>query len=347
MRELKYLSPTAISQWDQDRSEFYLTRLADNRPPRMEQTKPMSIGSAFDAMAKTYIHEQLHGNNGPMVNRVVDGVMTEAPEFDIKTLFKLQVEPQNREWAWENGIHLFTMYRTSGALSTLMLELQLSSEIRMEFEVMGSIPYIGSVAGVPMLGKPDLRFVHPSTRAVISDWKVNGYCAKSMTTPKPGFIRCIDAWSSDYKKHSRNHGDSHPLCQRKTLDGLTYNAAQYLEDIDPGWAEQLTVYAWLLGEEVGGDFIVSIEQLCGVPCENSKPYVRIATHRYMVSPSFQKQLYDKIYHIWCRIEGGPAAIFDDMTPEQSVAKCKELDTVYEAYTTGTPEDEYWARMSRQ
>ena len=56
MRKPEYLSPTSISLHEKDVDEFYSRYLADNKMPRMAQTQPMAIGSAFDAFCKSYLH---------------------------------------------------------------------------------------------------------------------------------------------------------------------------------------------------------------------------------------------------------------------------------------------------
>ena len=94
MRRPRYLSPTAISLWSKSREDYYIQYMADNRPPRDPQTMPMSIGSAFDAFAKNFLHQALFG-------------VGNDPRFDLETLFQAQVEPQNRDWAWKNGAEAF------------------------------------------------------------------------------------------------------------------------------------------------------------------------------------------------------------------------------------------------
>jgi len=64
MRIPAYLSPSALGVFEKDREQYYLKYLADNRPPRMPQTEPMAVGSAFDAFVKSYLHHSLFGNHG-------------------------------------------------------------------------------------------------------------------------------------------------------------------------------------------------------------------------------------------------------------------------------------------
>ena len=137
MRIPKYLSPSSLGTWEADQEEFYLRYLADKRPPRMPQTQPMSIGSAFDAYVKSYYHKVLFN--------------TVDPEFEFDTIFINQVEEHNRDWALVAGKYAFDAYQTSGALADLLNELQKSqSDPRFEFTLQDEF------MGVPLLGKPDL-----------------------------------------------------------------------------------------------------------------------------------------------------------------------------------------------
>src|SRR5581483_6216669 len=127
MREIKYLSPTSISKYAEDPDEFYLNYLADNRPPRMAQTQPMSIGSAFDAYVKSFLHQSLFG-------------VGNDPKFEFQTLFEAQVEACNRDWAMVHGKQAFDVYKKCGALYDLMLELQHSvGTPRFEIDMMGVV----------------------------------------------------------------------------------------------------------------------------------------------------------------------------------------------------------------
>src|SRR4051812_14365124 len=111
MRKIEYLSPTSLELFYKNQQEFYLRYLSDKRPPRIPQDRPMSVGSSFDAHAKSYLHQNLFGKG-------------HDPKFDLKNLFEAQVEPQNRDWALAAGQHAFDVYKRSGALADLMLDLQ-------------------------------------------------------------------------------------------------------------------------------------------------------------------------------------------------------------------------------
>lgn len=315
MRKPKYLSPTSIDKFYSDIDEFYLSYLADERPPRFPQTQPMSVGSAFDAFVKSYLYEALFG----VVN----------PEFELKTLFESQVEEHNRDWAWDAGKYCFEQYKKHGALADLMLELeQATSDPQFEFTVEGRISHEINIDGVVLLGKPDVYFHTKDGGAVVYDWKVNGFCSKSNTSPSKGYI--------SLRPDNKVHKEAMPMMHR----GIMINGATTLDKVNLSWATQTSIYAWLLGEKVGGDFIVGIDQLaCGV-ASGGYPPIRIAKHRCQISAEHQRDVYTKAVHIWQVIESG--WIFRDLTEEQSHQKQTMLDNRHEAYQ-GEGDNEDWFR----
>ncbi|GAF74341.1 unnamed protein product, partial [marine sediment metagenome] len=171
MRTPKYLSPTSVSLWQQDTELFYSRYLADNKLPRDPQTQPMSIGSSFDAYAKSYLHEKLYGKN-------VDS------RYNLRTLFEEQVSEHNRDWAWEHGKYVFDEYKRAGCFADLLLELgKAVAKPRFEFTISDEI------SNVPLLGKPDIFFINEEGARVVYDWKVNGYCSKSIKSPAKGYVK--------------------------------------------------------------------------------------------------------------------------------------------------------------
>src|SRR4051812_41790712 len=106
MRNIEYLSPSAIDLYKSNQRDYYLNYLTPNKIPRQPQTKPMSVGSAFDSYIKSYLHEKLFGKGYD-------------PKFDLETLLTAQVEKQNLDWARVNGKYVFEMYLKSGAATDL------------------------------------------------------------------------------------------------------------------------------------------------------------------------------------------------------------------------------------
>lgn len=306
MQKLKYLSPTSINKFQENREDFYMDYLADKRRVRPYQTEPMSIGSAFDAYVKNYLYTKIIGK--------------QDQRFDLKTLFDAQVEERNRKWAWEHGAYVFRCYMQTGALADLLRELEgASTEPRFEIEVNGVVngyrEGITKDIGVPLLGKPDLHFINKDAASMILDWKVNGYCSKSNVSPMPGYINCRSFYKS---------GMPHKEADIVKHKGIYINRATRLENLNKAWATQLYIYAWLCGEEVGSDFIVGIDQVVCKPA-GEHPDLRFATHRLRASSDFQFELFRTIQHIWEVCESGH--IFYEVSREQSDARCKVLEQV--------------------
>ena len=265
MRDVKYLSPTSIALWESDRENFYLSYLADHRPPKIPQTQPMSVGSAFDAFVKSELFYRLFGNWG------------EGDRFKFEAIFESQVEPHNRAWALDAGEHVFKAYEKSGALADLVLELkQATEDPRFEFKIEARVIHATNLGGVQLLGKPDLHFVSGEGNRVINDWKVNGYCGRHSVSPKPGYVNCRDGWNTKIIPPSRTSNKPHKNAQVMRIGDIDINAAVWLEDVDSTWARQLTIYAWVMGEPIGSNFIVGIDQIVSQGAAPSvKPFLRI------------------------------------------------------------------------
>ena len=300
MRTIEYLSPTSIGRFRESPKDFYMDYLADYRAPRFPQTAPMSVGSAFDAYVKSFLYESIIGKN---------------PKFELRTLFDAQVEPQNRDKAYDAGKILFEKYKASGALSDLMLDLQSGvSEPRFEISVQGVINgYREGVSrqfgSVMLLGKPDVFYINKHGAHVILDWKVNGFYSKNPVSPKKGYVRC------------RPNGGQHKDAMCHTKNGVLINYAHPLELVDTTWADQLSIYGWLCGMEIGSDFITAIDQIC---CAQGT--FRVAEHRTTVSKHHQQKLFDYAQELWDRILSGH--FFTELTLEESKAKCSQLDDLY-------------------
>jgi len=304
MRTPEYLSPTSVKKYVEDTEEFYFQYLAETKVPRFPQTQPMAAGSAFDAYVKSYLHTSLFGAGHDV-------------RYELGTIFEEQVELHNRDWAWEAGKHIFDEYKEAGCLADLMAELsQAVGEPRFEFTVQDSIN------DIPLLGKPDVFFINNQAARVIYDWKVNGYCSPRTKSPMKGFVKLRTKVGGDY------YPSIHKNCQLKIVKGVAINEAMCLEDGDKGWADQLSIYAWLLGETIGSEEIIfGIDQVCG-PVDK----LRFATHRLRISPDYQYQLFKLIEQIWGIIDSG--WIFQDLTREQSDARCALLERRAEVMVGG-------------
>lgn len=302
MRTIAYLSPTSISKFRESTLEFYRLYLADIRAPRLAQTEPMAAGSAFDAKVKSELVRRIFGGG-------------DLGRFDFHTMFCKQVEPAQRDFGIGAADAIFRAYESSGALAELLSAIDSGVVApRFEFTSTSSVEdgVLGDFDGVPLLGKPDLAFCDSAGVGVILDWKVNGYCSRSPTSPKPGYWRLRD------KRGVRAHPDFRPSVGA----GLVYNTGRPLELVDLTWAQQLAIYGWLARYPVAGHFTTWIEQICnGTPAP--WPDLRIASHRCVISEAWQRSLHAEIVGIWGVISSG--WIFRDLSEDESRARCAKLD----------------------
>ncbi len=307
MRRPTYLSPTSIGKFLENQDNFYMEYLADSKPRREPQTRPMSVGSAFDAYTKSYLFDKLIGRSD-----------AEANKFDFTTLFEKQVEVHNRDWALIHGKYCFDQYVQTGALADLFVDLEKSiGKPRFEMDIYGTVSL--DLMGVPFLGKPDLFFVNHEACNVISDWKVNGYCGATGASPAKGYCKIIP--SHDH------HKDAYPI----TYKGMRVNGSgMKLHDVDVSWARQTVIYAWLCGATIGGDFIHAIDQ---VACNNRKnpkpgegyPVLRFAQHRYRSDAEFQIKTFHQAAKIWELCQGPQEKFFPGMSDDESRGRCETLE----------------------
>ncbi|KKM87713.1 hypothetical protein LCGC14_1266180 [marine sediment metagenome] len=313
MRIPKYLSPTSLHLFMDSPEDFYMRYLCDTRQVRDPQTKPMSIGSSFDAYCKSYLFYALFGNK------------IKGSPYELDTIFETQVEPHNRDWAREHGKIVFGEYRSSGCVADLMLELNQSiGDPRFELSIQDSIET--SIGEVPILGKPDVFFINSKGARVVYDWKVNGYCANRTTSPMKGYVklktRKNGSW--DWKQHRD--------CVSLQFKGITINAATFLEDCNSSWADQLAIYSWLLGEPIGSEEVIfGIDQIVG-PADK----LRFAQHRLRIRPEYHYNLLELLVHIWDCIQ--KRHIFQDMSIEDSRNRCELLEEYAATIIEQSPED---------
>lgn len=334
MRKLEYLSPTSIMKYMKDQENFYMMYMAENRAPREPQTKPMSIGSSFDAYAKSYLFHHLFGK--------ID------PRFDFNTIFEAQVEPQNRDWAKKAGMYAFEAYKASGALADLVLMLDSAQgEPRFETTVMGAVNGYREgierrVHEVIFLGKPDLAFINKDGADVILDWKVNGFCSDYAKSPEPGYIRIRD---SHVSMESRGNNTCHTNCIAKKHKGTLINCATAMDQVNADWATQLSIYAWVLGRPIGDDFVLAVDQLCCKPSGFEYPWIRVAEHRCLTSTKFQNQVFDTACLLWDINQHGH--FFRELSPEDSLKREQTLDQYGVAFEINDSNDAWLANVVKK
>lgn len=304
-KKVKHLSPSGIACYRQNKEEFYRRyMITTGREP---QLSVMSIGSAFDAYIKSYLHEILFGKNSD-------------PKYTFSALFESQVESHNRDYARIHGKVVFDTYIEQGGAANLLLEMNGSlGEPKFEIDVNGQVESISKMYGnIALTGKPDVAFVNSENVKVTTDWKVNGYEANRNISPMKGYVKCFPL------------GHCHPDATLNWSGKLIWNSSHYLDHLNIDYATQLTIYSWLFGIQPGEDFIAGIDQIC---CNNTKaffsskhdmrvPAIRVAIHRLKVSPTFQTELMLIINEIWDACHSGH--FFKELSLEESQATEKMI-----------------------
>lgn len=345
MRVPKYLSYSSLSLWEKDKEEFYIRHLAETRAPRLPQETFMSVGSAFDAYVKSALHERIFGKGAD-------------PEFEFQPLFELQVEEHNRDWALGAGKYIFDCYVYSGSFDELLSLLLKSVETpKFESKVEGVINGL-----VPFTGKPDCRFVLKFDDCdpvrVVLDWKVKGYCSKYGASPSKGYALCRDGYDAiklgvdktkaqPLGKQSRSHNTTHDLYLPLVHRGLTINAG-YMETCNSEYADQISIYGWLLGEAPGDEnVVVWIDEIVGKYMgEDALPLLRVANHRSRVKGEYQTQLLNRAYECWNAITTGH--IFGDLSRADSDARCQVLEQMSVGLQSGgSPEEDWFNEVVRK
>jgi hypothetical protein len=324
MRKPDRLSHSALSLWEARPEEHYLRYLSERRPPRIPQDRPAAAGSAFDAYAKAYLYSALFG--------------AADPKYTFEALFEAQVEAHNRDWALAEGQYVFDCYRVSGFLAKLLDELKKASEPpRFEFTVEAVIN------GVPFLGKPDAKWITPYGIHVVHDWKLNGFCSRSAVSPHKSYQLSRDGWVG---KQSKSHDTAH----KEYLDTLHCDMlvnTSYMEVSNAKWADQLSLYGWAMGEQIGDeDVVLSIHQITAKPIPESRPQLRVSQYRARVASEYQHQLVTRLKKCWDAIQSGH--IFPNLSKEDSDARCAVLDeAAIGLLSDGSSREEFFNECTRQ
>ncbi len=260
---LKALSPTSLKCFETSVDTFVCRYVLEI--PRPPQTKPMSIGSAFDARIKAYIAQKILG-----------------VEDWFENLFEAQVEPAFRDWAFAESENVFNDYVNAGCADDLIREIGDSIALRMEFEQFKSLKYEDGFE-VPLYGKPDAYFMRRDGLQIVIDWKVNGYC--SQASPAAGYVRLIDKEGYDLGSH------------RYAFPILYKGISCATGEIPLQWRDQIRMYSWMLGED-NNDWVAGIDQLAyrnGIP--------RYAIHRIRLTDD-DLELRKRIRLAWEAISTG-------------------------------------------
>ena len=290
LRKPKYLSFSSVSLFYKDRKEFFRKYICPIKVPRLKQMRAAAVGSAFDSLVKAALSADIYGQGA-------------RPEYALEVLFEDAVEKQNRDIALEDGWRCFDAYKVSSAYTSLLLMFK-DAQRPPEFERDAN----AHLFNIPVFGKTDCDFVDRYGNLVILDWKVKGFCSKYGASPAKGYGCCLDGWIES--PHSRSHNMAHKLFDPVVYNGVTING-NGIENCFEKWAQQLSLYGWILGQPIGSDtHIVCVDELC---CKyqgpDKHPTIRVAHHASRISKPFQNDYFGKIKQCWERVTEG--AIFDE------------------------------------
>jgi hypothetical protein len=202
----------------------------------------------------------------------------------------------------------------------------------------------GEINGVPFLGKPDLQFVVDLGAGEIQnvwDFKVHGFCSKYGASPTKGYALCRDGQEGT---PTRSHLKCHANYLASNHKNMLVNSG-WMEHCSKSYADQLTLYGWLMGEQVGDENVVlGIEEILG-KYTGGPPRLRIANHRGRVSRSYQLSLADRMASCWQAITSG--YIFQDMTREENDSRCEVLNDMAKSLVSGGGNDDWFATIGRE
>ena len=216
MRMPKYVSPSAYQLFQNDPVKYYACYIADHLEPREPQNIHMAMGSAFDALVKAQITEDLQTTT----------------RFDARELFNQQVAKEFREELWPKAQYALAMYKECGAYGIAVADMGLASlEPRFEFDVSADI------LGVPVFGKPDAFYLNKYGTPVILDWKVNSLLG-GVNKKKKFYALC----------HQTGLPAKNTIV--RSNQGLPVCVSHGLEDVDESWAFQQFVYDIGLGSKI-------------------------------------------------------------------------------------------------
>lgn len=272
--------------------------------PRSATTRPMLLGSAFDAFVKNELMRCLYGGNSVKLGE----------PFHLETLFNEQVS-EDRSWAWEHGGYLFLQYKDHGAFDRLLIDLEgYKDEPAFELCVQGPLE-LPSGAEVNILGYVDCCYVNSDGHLVVLDWKCNNYCATRKKSPHPFFVHRYPSMKQYAKSAPINKG-------KLEIQDACFSKVNKL------WANQLAIYSWMLGSPVGEPCIVQIEQLLGIPDGKEFPQCEIITYRGHISRAYQVELWNRLEDMNNIILSGH--IFDHLSRDESDAFCAKLEKYCES-----------------
>jgi len=274
--------------------EFALRYLMPVPVPRTKTTKPMCIGTGFDAWVKFHLNKDLD-------------LGLDHLTYELQTT---NIPDDLRIWTEQEGHGLFKLYKEQGAYGDLLTLLEGADAVIME-EHFERLLDLGEGRSIKLHGYPDLVFLKWDRWFVI-DWKVNGFCSKWGVSPAPGFWR------------SRPSDKHHKTYSKGMVGDFEFNDAKCFSNWHKDWPTQLLFYHWMVNQKPLDRLYVGVEQLACSP-----KGIRSVSHRGALSPHFELEVKEKLIKFLTAIEKDH--IFTDLTLEQSQEKMQELTSMAEAF----------------
>lgn len=274
--QLPYISPSTYNVMIRCEYEAWIRKCSGIPYMSTDESKSMAVGTSFDAYVKAEIAYLLGKvkESKNLLSSLLSGI-------NEKNLDCIPI-----------GKKLFDRYSYEGCIRRLMDDGLTDIELSSKKEILGTkVKGIEKTIGsVPVFCKPDAVIrtaVHLSQygttfsdkeRVLPVDWKVNGALSKTGQSPKPGYLRKI-VNGFDEGRHDRY--------------GIP------LEEIDQDWANQLTFYSWINGNEEIEDYPVAIEQIA-VRGET----IAFASFRTYVSKAWVQKTKTTLQDLWERFASG-------------------------------------------
>ncbi len=302
-----YYSPSSCSKFYQDRAEYYLMYLAKTRAPRMKSTPAMNLGNVYDSLVTHAIAVMFYG---------LSDVRTQT-EFSMETLMEACHEDHlDMDEQLAIAQDIFNQYKATGGFAALCAELRQADpgSIKMQQK-----SYYNSPKGYTLFGYMDISFTIGDV-LVVRDFKLNGYFSKAGITLIKNYI---DAFPKDVKRVKYPHKD---VFLSKHVCGLQFAFGCASKAI-PQYARQLATYGWALNGNKAPveNLLLGIEQVSCKRGSNRVPEIMFARTSNFIKPDAQLQLLKEYDFMHETIISGH--IFDDLTREESDAKCVELNNL--------------------
>ncbi len=300
-------SPSACSKFYSDRQEYYLMYLAPTKVPRQKSTEAMCLGNFYDSVVTNALAIMFYG---------LSDVRTQT-EFSYETLMEgCRQDHLDNDKLEAIAKDLFAQYKSTGAFAALCAELRQADEGSIKFQ---QPLYFNAPGGYTVFGFQDLSFTIGNT-LVIRDWKCNGYFSKAGITLIKNYI---DAFPKDVKRVKYPHKDvflSRDVCGLQFAFGCASKAI-------PQYARQLATYGWALNDNKAPveNLLLGIEQVSCKRGGKRVPEIMFARTSNFIKPDAQLQLLKEYDFMHETIISGH--IFDDLTREESDAKCVELNNL--------------------